>query len=306
MRRLTWIAFAALGLIWGSNFIFMKWASALITPLQIVFLRVLAGFVPILVLAVARGDMRPRDLRHWPHFLVMSILATTLYYYAFAKGTSLLPSSVAGMLSGAIPLFTFLTTLIFFRQERVILRKGIGIAFGFAGVAMIARPWSTGTNSLNLLGIASMLLGSLSLGCSFAYSRRFLVKLGLSPIALSAYQMGFALILLTAVTPFHGIAAITSDSKSLLGLLLGLGLTGTGLAYILYYRLVQEMGAISASSVTFVPPPVALLIGLSFAGESMRALDVVAMVSILLGVFAIQFDRGPSRLRIPLQMPRLP
>ena len=117
------LAFLALGLIWGSNFIFMKWAAAWISPAQIVLLRVLFGFIPILGLALYRGALRIKDLRHWPHFVVMSILATAFYYYAFAKGASLLPSSVAGMLSGAIPLFTFLMTALFLKQEPVTTRK---------------------------------------------------------------------------------------------------------------------------------------------------------------------------------------
>src|ERR1700752_633470 len=93
------IAFAALGLIWGSNFIFMKWATALISPVQVVFLRVVFGFLPILALALYRRALRTKDLRHCPHFVVMSLLATDFYYSAFAKGAALLPSSVAGMLS---------------------------------------------------------------------------------------------------------------------------------------------------------------------------------------------------------------
>jgi drug/metabolite transporter (DMT)-like permease len=113
------VAFGALGLIWGSNFIFMKWAADFISPIQIVLLRVLFGLIPILALALYRRALRSSDLRQWPHFIVMSILATAFYYYAFAKGTALLPSSVAGMLSGASPLFTFVMTSLFLRQEPV-------------------------------------------------------------------------------------------------------------------------------------------------------------------------------------------
>src|ERR1700754_861411 len=97
MTRSSVLAFAALGFIWGSNFIFMKWSTELISPVQVVFLRVLFGFVPILALALHQGALRRKDLRHWRHFVAMSLLATVFYYYAFAKGAALLPSSVAGM-----------------------------------------------------------------------------------------------------------------------------------------------------------------------------------------------------------------
>jgi drug/metabolite transporter (DMT)-like permease len=98
----------ALGLIWGSNFIFMKWAAESISAGQITFLRVVFGFVPILLFAALRRVLDWRHLRHAHHVLIMSVLATSLYYFAFAAGTSLLESGVAGALSGATPLFSFL------------------------------------------------------------------------------------------------------------------------------------------------------------------------------------------------------
>ena len=119
----AYLAFALLGLIWGSNFLFMKWASALISPAQIVFLRVLFGFLPVLVYALATKALAWKQLRHAPHFIVMSLLATSVYYYAFAKGASLLLSSVAGMLSGAIPLFSFVCAWALLRAERPTARS---------------------------------------------------------------------------------------------------------------------------------------------------------------------------------------
>jgi drug/metabolite transporter (DMT)-like permease len=110
MNRAT-TAFVALGLIWGSNFLFMKWASETITAGQITLLRVLFGFLPVLMYASVRGVFARHHLRYLHHFLVMSLIATSVYYFAFAAGTSLLPSGVAGALSGAIPLFSFLSAV---------------------------------------------------------------------------------------------------------------------------------------------------------------------------------------------------
>ena len=79
---LAYSAFAALGLIWGTNFIFVKWEAAAINPAQIVLLRVLFGFLPLLVFALVTGALRWRDWRPAHHFLVMSLLATAFYYVA--------------------------------------------------------------------------------------------------------------------------------------------------------------------------------------------------------------------------------
>ncbi len=294
MNRTTSLAFAALGLIWGSNFIFMKWAAVLISPMQIVFLRVLFGFLPILALALYLRALRIQDLRHWPHFVVMSILATAFYYYAFAKGTALLPSSVAGMLSGAIPLSTFVLTALFLKQESVTGRQIVGVVLGFLGVLLIARPWSTGSGRLDLWGVGYMILGSLSLGSSFVYARRFMADLKISPLALSTFQVGLALCILTVVTPYSGLSDVRQSAIALTGLILGLGLLGTGIAYVLYYYLVQRMGAVQASTVTYLPPVVALMIGL-FVGEPLRVMDLIAMGAILGGVYVIQTGSSAGR-----------
>ena len=296
MKNRGYVAFGLLGLIWGSNFIFTKWAVHVIEPTQVVFLRILLGFLPILGFALWRGELKRDHLRHWFHFLVMSLLATTLYYYAFAKGTSLLRSSVAGMLSGAIPLFAFVTAFIFLREDRLTVRKAMGVLLGFGGVLLIARPWTIGSSDVNLAGVLYMVAGSLSLGCSFVYARKFLSRLNISALALSTYQIGLALVSISLVTKFSGMSRIAFDMRALLGLVLGLGLVGTGVAYILYYYLVQKLGAVSASAVTYIPPVVALVIGYAAAGEPVSLLDLVAMACILGGVYALQSTARPSVL----------
>ena len=146
-----------------------------------------------------------------------------------------------------------------------------------------------------------MIGGSLSVGCSFVYARKFISPLGLSPLALTTYQIGMALVLLLATVDRHGIMAIFADRRATVGLMLGLGLCGTGLAYILYYVLIAQLGAIAASGVTYVPPVVALLIGFFSVGEPVGLVDVGAMVAILTGVGLLQSGRlGQTKEASPI------
>ncbi|HGH5989487.1 DMT family transporter [Morganella morganii] len=292
MNSKTAAAFAFLGIIWGTNFIFMRQASEWISPVQIVFLRVLCGFVPIAVMAWMQKAVRREHLKYTGHFLVMALLATVIYYWAFASGTSLLLSGVSGVLSGAIPLFSFIVAAIFLRQEKITVMRLCGLMLGFAGVILIAKPWQISGESISLAGVGYMILGSLSVGISFVYAKKFLADKQIAPLALTTYQIGLALLILACITPFTGITAIAQDSTASLGLIIGLGLLGTGVAYLTYYYLILNLGAVVASSVTYIPPVVALLVGFLAANEQLGVTEILSMVLIMSGVFLLQ---RPSR-----------
>ncbi|MHA6282794.1 DMT family transporter [Morganella morganii] len=292
MNSKTAAAFAFLGIIWGTNFIFMRQASEWISPVQIVFLRVLCGFVPIAVMAWMQKAVRREHLKYTGHFLVMALLATVIYYWAFASGTSLLLSGVSGVLSGAIPLFSFIVAAIFLRQEKITVMRLCGLMLGFAGVILIAKPWQVSGESISLAGVGYMILGSLSVGISFVYAKKFLADKQIAPLALTTYQIGLALVILACITPFTGITAIAQDSTASLGLIIGLGLLGTGVAYLTYYYLILNMGAVVASSVTYIPPVVALIVGFLAANEQLGVTEILSMVLIMSGVFLLQ---RPSR-----------
>ncbi len=301
MDRAGTAAFTALGLIWGSNFLFMKWASETITAGQITLLRVLFGFLPVVVYAAARGALRRTHLRYTHHFLVMSLLATSIYFFAFAAGTSLLPSGIAGALSGAIPLFTALGATVLLRSERPTPLRVLGVLVGFSGVLVIARPWDT-DSQIDPVGVLYMLLGAASVGLSFVYARRFLVDLRIPAAALTTYQMGLALLTLVLVTDLDGIGAITGDVRASVALVAGLGLLGTGMAYILYYVVVDRLGAVTASGATYIPPVVALGIGWLLVDEPIGVLDGVGVIVILLGVVVLRVRGGSP---VP-PVPRMP
>ncbi|WP_338524900.1 DMT family transporter [Pseudomonas batumici] len=285
MRR-AYVALATLGLIWGTNFIYMKWATALISPAQTVFMRVFFGFLPLVLMAWRAKVITRGQWRHLPHFAVMSVLATTLYYYGFVAGTALLPTSVAGLLSGSIPIFTFLCALLFLREERPTRRMAAGIALGFAGIVLSARPWE-GANGVPLLGVIWMMVGTLSLGASFVYARRYLSPLNLAPLALATWQAGLAVLTLLILTDFHGITAISADLHAMLGAIIGLGMLGTGGAFLIYYYIIQKLGPVRASGATYIAPVVAVIIG-AVVGEPVTGIELLALALILGGVVLIQ------------------
>jgi drug/metabolite transporter (DMT)-like permease len=269
----------------------MKLASEYLNEIQITFIRVLFGFLPVLFYAYKLKVIKLEHFKYSFHFFMMSLLGTTVYYYFFIKASSLLLSGVTGALSGSIPLFTYILALIFLKEEKISFTKILGILIGLFGVVIIAKPFDTGLFEANLEGIVSIILGSLILGMSFVYAKKFISPLNIHFAALTTYQLGFALLLLTFITDYHNINEILNDTHVLLGLIIGLGLLGTGLAYIIYYYLIEKLGAVNASSSTYIPPVVALLIGYFLVGENITFVDIFATVLIFSGVFMINMRK---------------
>lgn len=278
-RASAGVAYAVLGLLWGAAFLFMTWSTEVISPAQTALLRVVFGIAPVAVFALSRRAFAGWHLRHLHHLVVMSLLAMTFYYYATASGTALLDSGVAGGLTGSIPLFALVAGVLVFRVDTLDRRRLLGLAVGTVGVVLLARPWDAG--GVDPAGVAFMLGASASLGVSFAYARRFVSPLGIPASALASYQLLLALIGLLLVTDLDGISRIGSEPVALLGVAVGLGALGTGLAYVLYYVAVSGLGALTASTVTYLPPAVAMAIGVLALGEPVTLTGLLGLGLIL-------------------------
>jgi drug/metabolite transporter (DMT)-like permease len=166
--------------------------------------------------------------------------------------------------------------------------KIAGILVGFVGVLIIGRPTGEGLANTNMEGVFYMVAGSLSVGASFVYAKKFIIPLKIPAPALTTYQLGLGLFVLALFTDYNGINNIFSNMHASIGLVVGLGLLGTGLAYIIYYYIVEKLGAVSASSVTYIPPIVALLIGALLVGEPIKLADYGATVLIFIGVLLLK------------------
>ncbi|TCK33612.1 EamA-like transporter family protein [Paraburkholderia sp. BL8N3] len=297
----AYVAFVLLGIFWGSNFIYMKWASGLISPGQISLLRVFFGFAPLAFIAWHKKTIRLSQLRYLHHFLVMAALATGFYYFSIAKGTSLLPSGIAGVLGASPPLFTSLASLLFLRDEKMSGPTVFSVALGLAGVALISRPWATNPDSaISLAGVGWILSGSIVFGLSYVYVRRFLSRANLSPLAIATWQIGLALLMLLCMTDLSGIDRILLDWRAATGLAIGLGLLGTGASFFLYYLLLEKLSAVAAAGAIYVTPIIALLIGWS-AGEHVGLLELLAVAMTLGSIVLLEVGRqqaGRKRVRI--------
>ncbi len=138
-----------------------------------------------------------------------------------------------------------------------------------------------------MAGVLWMLARTLSLGGSFVYARRFLSPLNFEPLTLATWQTGLAVVTIAALTDFHGIGAIASDTHALLGAIIGLGIIGTGGAFLIYYYIIGKLGPVRAAGATYVAPVVAVSIG-ALIGERITGVELLALALILGGVVLLQ------------------
>ncbi|RDV00554.1 DMT family transporter [Trinickia dinghuensis] len=291
MKRI-YTAFVLLGVFWGSNFIYMKWASSLISPAQISLLRVFFGFAPLAALAWHKRAIKLHQVRHLHHFALMAALATAFSYFAMAKGTALLPSSIAGVLGASPPLFTAIASGLLLREEKMNRLMVYSVALGMAGIALISRPWASMSagDAINLTGVAWILSGTIVFGLSYIYVRRFIAPLNIAPLAIVTWQNGLAFLMLLAVTDLSGIGQILQSLHAAVGLAVGLGLLGTGASFILYYFLLQELGAVAAAGAIYITPIVALSIGWA-VGEHVGPLELFAVALIFGSIAMLEVGR---------------
>ena len=129
-----------------------------------------------------------------------------------------------------------------------------------------------------------LLLGSAAVGASFVYTKKYLSPIGITAAALTTYQLGIGLLMMIPIINFTGINNVWNDTAAAASIVIGMGLLNTGLAYIAYYYIVDKLGAVRASAVTYVPPVVAMLIAVVIVGEDISTLDFIATALIIFGM----------------------
>ncbi|RKR92355.1 drug/metabolite transporter (DMT)-like permease [Micromonospora pisi] len=289
---------ALLALIWGSGFLWIKLALRGFTPVQIVLARLLLGVMVLAPIALVRQMPLPSGRRIWAHLVVAALLANAVPYTLFGIGEQTVGSNVAGVLNATTPLWTMLVAVLAGTDRAVNGWRAAGIASGFAGTVLIFTPWESATEIASWGGLAC-LAASASYGLSYVYMGRHLAGRGIPPIMLSTCQLAVGTALLILALPFGGLTVPTWSAVPVSSLVI-LGTVGTGLAYVLNYRLISDLGSTAASTTTYLLPVVAVVLGALVLKEPVTAPMVAGMILVLAGIALVQLRLDPSTARTTL------
>ncbi|MFC4349092.1 DMT family transporter [Kordiimonas lipolytica] len=296
-----WGLLAMLSILWGASFMAIEVAVGALPPLTVVAIRVsFAAFGLFLFMKVTRvplpGAGHADRWRVWGALAVMGLLNNIMPFSLIAWGQTQIASSLASILNATMPLFTVFVAHFFIHDERLTMRRFSGVLIGFMGVVSIIGPGSLAGMSGELMGQLSVLAGSLSYAFAVVAGRRF-VGLGLQPVQMAFGQVTMAAIMLVpAVLVIDAPYLLPLPEAKVWAALLSLSLLSTALAYLLYFRLIAEAGATSASLVTLTIPVVATTFGVLFLGERLEAGHAAGLVLIGVGLMVLD-GRLIRRLR---------
>ncbi|MBT2876265.1 DMT family transporter [Streptomyces cellulosae] len=285
--RLDWrLRFAALSLIWGFSFLLIKVGTQGYAPFQVTLGRLAFGTAVLAVAMAVRREGLPRGARTWMHLAVAGFLLNALPFSLFAFAELTIPSTLAGICNATSPLWGMALSLVALREDRPTRVRVTGLGLGFLGVLTVLGAWQ-GFHGLDARGTTLALLASLSYPVGWIYVRRTLAGSSASHLSLTGGQLLLATVQLAVVTPLF-----TSAPSSLaLGPLLAiaaLGTLGTGLAVLIQYGIVAEVGPTTGQMVTYFVPVIAAAAGILLLGETLTWSTPVGAAVVLAGAALTQ------------------
>jgi drug/metabolite transporter (DMT)-like permease len=271
----TPLELSVLGAIWGGSFLFMRVAATDFGPFPLVEIRLALG---ALILLPFLWQVRAQfTAALWLRIAGIATINSVIPFALFAWGAERAPAGIGAISNAMTVMFTALVAIIFF-GERISARRTLGLAAGFAGVVILASGKVAGTSvwPAALAGTAAALL----YGVGINLVRRYLTSY--PPVAVAAATLTSAALLLAPLAlytwPRHPIATASWGSAALLGVLC------TGIAFVFYYRLIGRVGAMRASTVTYLIPFFGVIWAWLLLGEPLTLTMAAAGALILSGV----------------------
>jgi drug/metabolite transporter (DMT)-like permease len=250
-----------LGALWGGSFLFIRVAVPALGPFLLVELRVGLAATALFLYALAAGSM-PKIRGRWRSFLVLGFLNAAVPFSLISAAEIHLTASLAAILNSTTVMFTAIVAAVWM-GDALTARKAIGIVLGIVGVSVLVGWDPLPLNGAVLLAVAAMLLASLSYALGATYAKRSFS--GIPPLGMAIGQLSGAVVLLLpmAVVSVPERAPSTVVTFSMLGL----AFLSTAVAYLIYFRLIENVGPTSTVTVTLLVPVFGLLFGVLLLEE---------------------------------------
>ena len=291
MTSRGWAAFAALGIIWGLPYFFIKLSVQELSPVVVAFGRVALGTLILLPIAWRRGALRSLG-GHTTAICAFALAEFVIPFLVISFGERWISSSGTGILIGMVPLSIALIQRFFGVHERLGPWRILGLVMGFVGVAALLG-FGTVSGPLGWAGAACILVATIGYAIGPLIIQRHLT--GLDPVGPLAASLLVASVVL--LVPAVLLLPPHLPSNLVLGSMAMLGVVCTALATLLLFYLVSHAGASRAAVITYINPAVAALLGVSLLDERLGLGGTLALVLILLGSWLATRGAAAHRAR---------
>ncbi len=277
MNRSDWLILLVLALIWGGAFFFIGVAVRHVPPLTYVWLRLSIAAAGMWLFLRVKGQPLGLPRQVWGSILLLALLNNAIPFTLFGWGQTHIASGLASILNATTPIWGVIVAHFLTQDERMSPRKVAGVLLGFGGVATMIGPSLLSSLGTNALAQLACVAAALSYALAAVWARRFR-RLGVSPLSVTTGQLtaGAAIMLPFALLvdrPWtHAFPPLSAW-----GAIVSLALLCTAFGYVLYFRLIETSGATNALLVTLLVPPVAILLGASFLGETLAPQDFIGL-----------------------------
>lgn len=271
-----WGLLSGIALIWGSSFLWMEIGLEAFSPAVITLARIGLGALSLAVVPRARKPIPRED---WPRVAILGVVWMAVPLLLFPIAQQWVSSAVAGMINGAMPLFTALVSIVLLRTLPR-SKQLAGLVVGFLGVVAITLPTARGLDA-SALGAGLLVLAVACYGLAANLAVPLQQRHGSLPVLIRAQFVAVVL-----VAPF-GLAGLRSSTFAWGPALamVPLGILSTGLAFVAMTNLVGRAGASRGSVAIYFVPVVAIVLGISVRGESVHALAIVGTALVLVGAW---------------------
>jgi drug/metabolite transporter (DMT)-like permease len=302
MKPSEWGMLVLLSVFWGGSFFFTEIALRGFQPFTIVFLRVIIAATILVGVVYLGGQRMPSSARVWGAYFVMGALNNAIPFSLIVWGQTHIDSGVASILNATAPIFTVLLAHFMTSDERLTVRKTLGVIIGFFGVYVMMQPELKAGFSWRGLGLVAVLGAAVSYSFAGIFGKRFKQT---SPLVNSAGMLTCSSIIMLPLVLMTGSFSSSQPSVAGIAAIIGLATVSTVLAYLLYFRILASAGATNVLLVTFLIPVSALLLGVGVLGEVIHLLEYAGMGCIFIGLIVIdgrilswisaQFNIRPKR-----------
>ena len=281
-RSTKWYLLAFLGCVWGSSFILMQFGLQGVNSIQLGSLRLL--FAACFLFLVGYKEIAKIPRYKWKYIALTSLFGTFVPAFLFSVALSKIDGSISAILNSLTPLNTLLVGLFFFGLD-VQRRQLFGVIIGFIGCALLVLSGSGENTTENYYYAILIVIASIFYGINVNLIKKYLSDLKPLTISTGNFVVMFipALIVLYCSDFFEMVHQ--AKVQNALGYIAVLGVIGTGLSNILFFKLIQLSSPVFASSVTYIIPVVAIFLGFLFMQETLTLVQALGAIIVLIGVY---------------------